>query len=164
MEIVAVITVTLSLTSMSLAEEEYFFLNVPNKVIELPKSNWRKLDDPSGYAKNYEEKAKSASHHFNRVVTVFLTPMSINQRVGLKISEYEYLDFLVVHPGLVTAQTKIDKGKYWVLCRETFKQKKTVGIDISKYKPFLSDEEIKIVWSDYMEEIDETRKILNLEF
>jgi|GEM_PF-3111543 hypothetical protein len=149
---------------MSLAEEEYFVLNVPNKVIELPKSNWSKLDDPSGYAKNYGEKAKSEWHEFNRVVTVFLTPMSIDRRVGLKISEYEYLDFLVVHPGLVTVQTRMDKGKYWVLCRETFKPKKTVGIDISKYKPYLSNEEIKIVWSAYVEEIDETRKILNLEF
>ncbi len=75
-----------------------------------------------------------------------------------------YIEFLIVHPGFVTAQTRIDKGEYWVLCRETFQARNYSPVDIQKYRPFLSEDENRQLWAAYQQEIDETRYLLQTLF
>ena len=98
------------------------------------------------------------------MVAVYSIPMSDDRRIGLKISDREYVEFFIVHPGFVTAQTRVDKGKYWVLCRETFNPKGLSPVDVSLYRPFLSDIENRQLWQHYQEEVDETRYLLNSKF
>ncbi len=140
-------------------------LQVPGKTIELSPDDWVKMTDETNFARNYEEKTPSSWHEFNRVVTVYLIPMSDDRRIGsLKISDTEYLEFMIVHRGFVTLHTLVDKGKYWVLCRETFKPKDNLPVDISTYKPYPSENEIQRLWTTYQVEIDETRYLLNSKF
>lgn len=139
-------------------------LVVPGKTIELSLDDWAKAKDEMNFAKNYEEKRMSSSHKFGRMVTVYLIPMSDDQRLGLKISDNEYLEFFIVNPGFITAQTRQDKGGYWVLCRETFFKKSGLPVDLSAYKPFLKENENRLLWQFYQAEVDETRYLLNSRF
>ena len=146
------------------AAAEELTLQVPGKTIELSPDDWVKMTDETNFARNYEEKTPSSWHKVSRMVTVYLNPMSDDRRLGLKISDMEYLEFMIVHPRLVTAQTRVDKGKYWVLCRETFNPKDNLPIDIAAYDPFLSENENQLLWRTYQVEIDETRYLLNSKF
>ena len=139
-------------------------LVVPGKTIELSLDDWTKAKDETNFAKNYEEKREYPWHKYGRMVTVFLIPISDDRQVGLKISNREYVEFFIVHPGFITAQTRVDNGKYWVLCRETFNQKGHSPVDVSAYKPFLSDDENRQLWLLYQAEVDETRHLLNSKF
>lgn len=146
------------------AAAEELTLQVPGRTIELSSSDWEKVADKTDFARNYAEKTPSPWHKYNRMVTVYLNPMSEDRRIGLKISDFEYVEFFVVNPGFVTAQTRVDKGKYWVLCRETFEPKDNLPIDISAYKPFLNENENQLLWTTYQVEVDETRYLLNSKF
>ena len=87
--------------------------------------------------------------------------MSEDRRLGLPISDHEFVEFLVVHPGKLTIQVRVDRGKYWVLSRETFDVNRTVSVKVDEYRPFLSEEEKKILWNTYQNEVDATRALIN---
>ena len=139
-------------------------VNLPDKTIKLESDRWEKMKDPTNFAKNFREKKKSPAHEYGRIVTVYLNPMTEDRKLGLHISEDEYIEIFIVDPGLVTVQTRLDKGKYWVLCRETFKPKGNIPMDISKYRPYLSENENRKLWNIYQKEIDETRYLLRSKF
>lgn len=139
-------------------------LEVPGKTIELSPNNWAKAKDETNFAKNYEERRISPWQKFGRMVTVFLIPMSDDRRIGLKMSKTEYVEFFIVSPGFVTAQTRVDKGKYWVLCRETFNRKGHSPVAVSAYKPVLNESENRQLRRIYQVELDETRYLLNSKF
>jgi hypothetical protein len=139
-------------------------LTVPGNTIELSPDDWAKAKDETNFANNYEERKVSPWHKYGRMVTVFSIPMSDDRRIGLKISDREYVEFFIVHPGFVTAQTRVDTGKYWVLCRETYNLKGQSPIDVSVYRPFLSENENRQLWQLYQAEVDETRRLLNSKF
>jgi len=144
--------------------EDDLSLQVPGKIIRLSKDHWEKMEDPTNFAKNYLQKGEDQIHKHARVVTVYLIPMSEDRKGGFNITRNEYLEFFIVHRGFVTAQTKIDKGKYWVLCRETFQAPNYSPVDIQKYRPFLSEDENRQLWATYQQEIDETRYLLQTLF
>lgn len=139
-------------------------LTVPGKNIELSSDSWTKAKDETNFVKNYEETKLSSWHEFGRMVTIYLIPMSVDRRIGLKVSDSEYLEFFIVNPGFVTVQTRLDKGNYWVLCRETFKPKSGLPVDVSSYKPFLTERENRLLWQLYQPEVDETRYLLISKF
>jgi hypothetical protein len=143
---------------------DYLELSLPGKQIQLPVQSWSKAKDEVDYAKNYEQKEIGASHKYGRVVTVFLLPMSDDRKVGIQISDNEYLEVLVVHDGLVTTQVKVDKGQYWVMCRETFLPKERLSVDVGNNKAFLSKLSQLSLWMDYQSEVDETRNLLQTLF
>lgn len=152
-----------SIPTIVLANDE-FKIRTENKTIYISSGDWIKMQDSASHAKNYEQKNKQKYHKYGRVITVFLLPMSEDRQMGMKISNNEYLEFFITTPGFITAQTRIDKGDYWVLCRETFLPKETSKLNANKYKSFLSTEENKLLWSLYQSEIDETRYIIKTEF
>ena len=139
-------------------------LSVAGKEIHLSTDKWKKVDDPASFAKNYQEIQKHPMHAYSRMVTVYLIPMSDDRKMGIKISDDEFLELFVVHSGLVTVQTRIDKGQYWVLCRETFKSKTLMPVDVDSYRPLISDEEMIKLWIVYQTAIDETRYLLRSQF
>ena len=71
-------------------------LVVPGKTIELSLDDWMKAKDETNFAKNYEEKRISPWHKYGRMVTVFLIPMSDDRRVGIRLSDREYVEFFIV--------------------------------------------------------------------
>ena len=148
----------------SITAADVLTLSVPGKTIELSSESWTKAKDETNFAKNYEEMKLSSWHEFGRMVTVYLIPMSEDRRIGLKVSDNEYLEFFIVNPGFVTVQTRLDKGNYWVLCRETFKPKSGLPVDISSYKPFLNERDNRLLWQFYQPEVDETRNLLASNF
>lgn len=143
---------------------DYLEFPVPGKLIQLPEQSWSMMKDEANDAKIFGQKERGALHKYGRVVSVFLAPMSDDQKVGLKIANDEYLEILVVHEGLVTAQVKVDKGQYWIMCRETFLPKARLSADVSNRKGFLSKNAQLSLWMDYQSEISETRNLLNTVF
>lgn len=137
-------------------------LTVPGKTLELSTDEWSKMRDETSFAKNFEGKKDAPWHKFGRVVTVYLNPMSEDRRSGLKISKTEYIELFSVHPGLLTAQVRVDKGGYWVLCRETFKPK--APMPAVTLRSYLSENEELQLLHHYQVEIDETRYLLNSKF
>jgi hypothetical protein len=137
-------------------------LKTTSKTIELDKSQWTKLKDEYDYAKNYTKKDSSPWHQYNQTVTVYLIPMSADRRIGLKVSDTEYIEIFLVHSeNYVTVQTRVDKNKYWVLSRETFKLKGKMPFDITGYQPILSEKKTKQLLKHYQLEIDKTRYLIN---
>jgi len=157
------IILTAVFSSVALANDN-LSLAVHGKVIELSQDNWTKAKDSTNFAKNYSERKKYRWQQYPRMVTVYLNPLSDDRRIGLKISDSEYLEFFVVNPGFITAQTRVDKGRYWVLCRETFKPKIPLPIDVLRNQPYLSKDINQKLWKRYQIEIDETRLLLNSKF
>ena len=143
---------------------EELTLQAPGKIIELSPNDWEKVDDPTNLARNYSEKTLSPAHQLNRMVTVYLSPMSDDQRIGQEYSATEYVEIFIDVPGFVTVQIRIDKGQYWVLSRETFKPKKFPLVDLSSSKLPLSESEKNLLLLTYQLEIDETRLLLNSKF
>ena len=139
-------------------------LQAPGKTIELSPNDWEKVDDPTNLARNYSEKTLSLVHQFNRMVTVYLSPMSNDQRIGQEYSSTEYVEIFISIPGFVTVQTRTDKGRYWVLSRETFKPKEFSPVNLSSSKLFLSESEKNLLLLTYQLEIDGTRLLLNSKF
>lgn len=140
-------------------------IEAPGKKISLSSEEWEKLADPAGFAKNVSERKLEPSHKFSRVVTVFLNLLTEDRYSGmLKISEHEYIEVFVVHPGFITAEVVVDKGTYWVLSRETYLPKKQTLVNISQYKPVLNQSDTKSLWLVYQQEIDETRYLLSQKF
>ena len=143
---------------------EELTLQVPGKTLELSPNDWEKVDDPTNFAKNYSEKTLAPLHQFNRMVTVYLNPMSDDRRIGKNYSATEYVEIFIGVPGFVTVQTRTDKGQYWVLSRETFKPKEFSPVNLSSSKLFLSENEKQLLLLTYQLEIDETRLLLNSKF
>ena len=143
---------------------EELTLQAPGKTIELSPNDWEKVDDPTNLARNYSEKTLSPVHQFNRMVTVYLSPMSNDQRIGQEYSATEYVEIFIGVPGFVTVQTRTDKGRYWVLSRETFKPKEFSPVNLSSSKLFLSESEKNLLLLTYQLEIDGTRLLLNSKF
>ena len=143
---------------------EELTLQAPGKTIELSPNDWEKVDDPTNLARNYSEKTLSLVHQFNRMVTVYLSPMSNDQRIGQEYSATEYVEIFISIPGFVTVQTRTDKGRYWVLSRETFKPKELSPVNLSSSKLFLSESEKNLLLLTYQLEIDGTRLLLNSKF
>ncbi|MDE0790342.1 MAG: CsiV family protein [Woeseiaceae bacterium] len=143
---------------------EELTLQAPGKTIELSPNDWEKVDDPTNLARNYSEKTLSLVHQFNRMVTVYLSPMSNDQRIGQEYSSTEYVEIFISIPGFVTVQTRTDKGRYWVLSRETFKPKEFSPVNLSSSKLFLSESEKNLLLLTYQLEIDGTRLLLNSKF
>lgn len=137
-------------------------LEVPGKTIKLSTNDWEKMDDPNNFAENYSEKVSSPLHKFNRVATVYLNPMSDDRRSGSRISDMEYVEVFIVSPEFLTVQTRVDKGKYWVMVRETFKPKRNMLGTLAS--PVLSERNRELLMRDYQEEIDETRFLLGSTF
>ncbi len=160
------ITILLCFVAMATsAATETLSLKVGEKTIELDGAQWSKMDDPEDYAKNFQERKDQPYHKFGRVVTVFLLPMSDDRKVAtMKISKQEYLEIFIRWPGYVTVRTRVDKGDYWVMCRETFKPKSYLPITIDTYEPFLSEEKQRLLWTFYDNEIDKTRFLLKTQF
>jgi len=152
-----------SISTFTLSNEEFTILT-DSKIVTISSNNWIKMQDSESYAKNFEQKIKPKSHRYARVITIFLLPMSTDRQLGMKISNNEYLEFFITSLGYVTAQTRMDKGDHWILCRETFLPKETRRIDIGQYKPLLSAGEGKQLWALYQSEIDATRYIMKSEF
>jgi hypothetical protein len=162
---VAVGVTILSLFSSIALADDGLSLVVPGKTIELSSDEWAKAYDETGFAKNYDQKKLSPWHKFGRMITVYLIPMSEDRRAGSKkISDREYLEFFIVHPGFVTVQTLVDKGEYWVMCRETFNPKDGLLVDVSSYEPFPTEKKLQLLWQTYQAEVDETRYLINSQF
>jgi hypothetical protein len=152
------------LVSQAASAEPAFSVAVPGKTITLSQDEWIKMEDPTTVGKNFEERKKGPWHQFGRVVTIVPLPMSDDRRIGLKIADREYVEIFIAHPGFVTVQTRIDKGTYWVMCRETFlRQADEPPVDLSPYKPSGTDDRERL-WFYYQDEIDTTRHLLHSRF
>ena len=145
-------------------------LQAPGKTIELSSNDWGKVDDTTNFAKNYSEKKLSSLHQDERIVTVFLNPMSYYNRIGEELTSTEYVEMFIVTPGLLTIRTRIDKGEYWVMSRDTYKPKEKMlsnaldSTDFSISSLTLSEWDRSLLMSDYETEINETRFLLNSKF
>jgi hypothetical protein len=137
---------------------------VPGKTIELSQVEWAKRPNVVSFIQYFEERTHAPWHKFGRVVTVFMVPMTDANRIGLKISESEYVYFFVRLPGFVTVHTLADKGTYWVLCDETFKPKAPLPIDLSAFKLGLGTNENLQLGQLYQIEVAATRHLLNSRF
>ena len=152
--------------------EKILRYEAPGKTIELSPNEWKKLGEDLGFSQEVEERKSG------RVIMVHRKPLPQGEREDLKISAREYIDFRLVHPGFVTPHTLVDKGAYWVSCRETFKFKEPMPVNLSTYNyrldlsPFAREmsnptlgkkEQLKLL-HHYQSEVAATRSLLNTRF
>jgi hypothetical protein len=103
--------------------KQYFYLEVPGKTLKFNVSGWTKMSDPDpNHALNVSG-YNGGERRYDPIYTVYKQPMASTDRVGVKIVEGTYIAFYMDLEGYVTLYTRVDKGAYWVLCRETFADK-----------------------------------------
>lgn len=120
---------------------ESIVINVPGKSITLSAADWKPMESPQPFAVNVEARRQMSGEAFPQVVTVFKLAMSESDKVGLKITSTEYVEFFVVHPGKLTLQIRLDKGDYWLLSRQTLEPPQSLGSTVQQYRPFLQEVE-----------------------
>lgn len=135
-------------------------VSVGDTTLSLSAREWKPMDNPEPYSENFEARTLRSGHTFPQVLTFFKIPMSEDRRLGIKISDTEFVEFLLVHAGKLTIQVRVDRGKYWVLSRETFEVNKPVSVRVDEYRPVLSEEENKILWNTFQDEVDATRALI----
>lgn len=96
-------------------------IQTPDKLITLDSGKWEPMTNEFDWAQNYSEKLKKTGQVYETVLTIYLLPMSADRKNGKQISPNEYVEIFQVRQGTVTVQLKVDKGKYWVLTRDTYK-------------------------------------------
>ena len=96
-------------------------VNTPGKTIFLDANKWFPMSNTQDWAKNYQSKEKKEWQEFNTVLTIFLQPMTSERKKGKKVTSDEYVEIFPTLPGTVTVQLRVDKDKYWVLTRDTYK-------------------------------------------
>ena len=95
-------------------------IKTPDKVILLDSDSWKPMRNEFEWALNYSAKSKKEGQVYETVLTIYLLPMSTDRKTGKLISTDEYIKIFQVRPGTVTVQLRVDKGKYWVLTRDTY--------------------------------------------
>lgn len=160
-----------------------YLVETAEKTIYLPKKDWEEMGNEYIYALNFQLLKKDSIAGFPQVITFFLIPMTMDRRKGKEIAEKIYLEIFCVHSGKVTIQIRCDKGKYWVLSRETFFLPDTAALtfeekviisfmpgdlkdfkELYKYKPFLNEAEFKWLHDLYIDHIDRTIFLINNKF
>src|SRR5262245_40683206 len=71
---------------------------IGSTIVNVPMRDWKPLENSEPYAENFEARVLKAGHAFPQVLTVFKVPMSEDRRLGIRISDNEFLEFFVVHP------------------------------------------------------------------
>lgn len=127
-------------------------------------ARWEKLADEEPYAHNYARRAKYPREMFPQVGTVFDLPMSGDRKAGEPISSDEQLEFfkLPVSPKQVVMQLRLDRGRTWLLSRQTISLEDLQGlVDIN---PESDPSAFHAFRSQLQNEVDRTRHILRTEF
>jgi len=124
-------------------------------------NKWKKMDDPSVYAKNFEAREKGSTEEFAQVVTIFLNPMTPADKVGTQLSDDEFLEMFTTFPKTVTMQIRRDKGAYWLLSRQTFS---VADSYLASLNPEVSSENFRLYQDQFENEIYTTRYSLGFEF
>ena len=95
-------------------------IKTQDKVILLDSDSWKPMRNEFEWARNYSAKSKNKGQVYETVLTIYLLPMATDRKTGKVISSNEYIEIFQVRPGTVTVQLRVDKGKYWVLTRDTY--------------------------------------------
>lgn len=160
-EMVPMVILMLVATVAGCDRTSTYDVSVGDTAVRLSAQDWKPMDNPEPYAENFEAQILRSGHAFPQVLTIFKLPMSEDRRIGIQISSIEFVEFFVVQPGKLTIQIRVDRGKYWVLSRETFDANKAVSVNVNDYRPVLSEEENRILWNVYQNEVDATRTLIN---
>lgn len=160
-QLAALVSIVLALSSSACFIQSTHEVQIGSTSVEIPSDQWRPAKNSEPYADNFEARALRSGQVFPQMLTIYKIPMSDDRRSGIRVSDREFAEFFVVHPGKVTVQIQTDKGKYWILSRETFEAKRALPVNVSEYSPFLTDEQQKGLWSAYQDEVDATRALIN---
>ena len=126
-------------------------IKTQDKVILLDSDSWKPMRNEFEWARNYSAKSKNKGQVYETVLTIYLLPMSTDRKTGKVISSNEYIEIFQVRPGTVTVQLRVDKGKYWVLTRDTY----NVNTPASKVE--LDNLVYKMVYQEIQTKIDSNR-------
>jgi hypothetical protein len=131
---------------------------LPGKQLQLSSLDWVAMQNEENYAKNFESRHVTKDEMFPQVVTVFLTVMSPDRRIGTRISDSEHLQFFTGSPGSVTVQVRREKQEYWILSRQTF------ALNGTSIEHNYSEADITQLRHRFQNEIDRTRLLLSETF
>lgn len=126
-------------------------IKTPDKVILLDSDSWKPMRNEFEWARNYSAKSKNKGQVYETVLTIYLLPMATDRKIGKVITSNEYIEIFQVRPGTVTVQLRVDKGKYWVLTRDTY----NVNTPASKVE--LDNLVYKMVYQEIQTKIDSNR-------
>ena len=126
-------------------------IKTQDKVILLDSDSWKPMRNEFEWARNYSAKSKNKGQVYETFLTIYLLPMATDRKTGKVISSNEYIEIFQVRPGTVTVQLRVDKGKYWVLTRDTY----NVNTPASKVE--LDSLVYKMVYQEIQTQIDSNR-------
>ena len=126
-------------------------IKTQDKVILLDSDSWKPMRNEFEWARNYSAKSKNKGQVYETFLTIYLLPMATDRKTGKVISSNEYIEIFQVRPGTVTVQLRVDKGKYWVLTRDTY----NVNTPASKVE--LDNLVYKMVYQEIQTKIDSNR-------
>jgi hypothetical protein len=145
------------------AAEDDYRVGTAAGVVRIPRAEWKALPGSYRSGESFEQRKVELRQRFPRFLTVFTIHMTEDDRVGQQISPTEYLEMWVEQWGTLTVQVRVDKGRYWVMSRETILAPEGPLLDTSVAKA-LSDDEFSAARAMFEAEIERTRFLLTSQF
>lgn len=136
---------------------------VPGGAVTVVLADWKPMENPEVFATNFEARHQSPGEAFAQVDTIFKLKMTEHDRLGIQVSDGEWVEFMFVHPGKVACQIRLDKVGYWVMSRQTFDMRDSSSNSV-EYRPFLSVEENRALLEIFDIELKRTRFVLQQRF
>jgi hypothetical protein len=135
----------------------------PSGFVRIPKADWKAVPSAHALGESFEQRRPSTHQGLPRLVTVFKTHMTEDVRIGRSISPTEYLEMEVDASGRLIVQIRVDKGRYWLLSRETLLTPGGPFVDTAVVRA-LTVEESAAAREMFASEIEQTRFLLHSQF
>jgi hypothetical protein len=138
------------------------------RTLKLDATAWRPMANEATFAENFEAVTVKSGETWPQVITIFKLPMSSDRKRGIQVTKSEYVEPFVAHPGKVTIQIAVDRGRYWVQSRQTFDVASDVAarvawdVDVSTPRPRNSAKEQRSLVRVFQDQVDSTRAWINV--
>jgi hypothetical protein len=138
-------------------------VETPAGTLRISADEWKAMPGTNPLRQEFEQRTSETGPRLPRVVTVVKIHMTDDVRVGEQISPTEYLEIRAEGPSTATVQIRADKGRYWVMSRETLTAPTGPLFETPRGQS-LTGTEFAIAQSIFARDIELTRFLLQSKF
>lgn len=112
--------VVLLASTIGVASQQIYEIELPDRVVRLSAAEWRELPATEPFAVRFEARTTQSGEVFPQQLAIYKLPMQVNDRVGVAVTANEFADFLFLYPVYVTCRMRLDRDAFWVESIQTF--------------------------------------------
>jgi len=135
---------------------EAYQVQTLDKEVSIDQAMWKAMVNESQTAVNFERRTMDKGMEFPSVLTIFKVPITRDRKGTFELTDTETMDLFQAHPGVITVQLVFDRGRYWILLRESFRISEISNLPPPKGR--LTDDQVRNLYLlDLQSRIDDAR-------